>query len=443
MKKFSNIVIFIFVFFIVSIVPAYAKEMTLDELGEKIEAKGGNYAFIIGDYVFTSEHGGITTQDIMLASRSINIEREEEKSKDDKYKAMTIYEIRQRFEDDELKWTFIENTVGETKFNQSKISIHYIDYEYVPEDANIRGDLAKTEQQESQYKTKLTELQFEGNSKNSSGLTLTPDQKKKNLQHLSGIIFKNNKVTPETVGYYFALALEVENATSSTKVEISGAEYKNTSLNDFYQTGSDSYKGMAILFSLDKNTDLQNRKIVIKVDLDGEQTEYGPTEYIIDWSSVEFQEDSKANIDTNDDKIPAEVSETLTKWKYEKGEDDYHLESDESGLLLKGTVNEKELADNVFAEKKGYYFVFNIALDQSLITDDITITLPCKTCDTGKKTFKKDYLVDGVLTVLFKLDDKKTNTKIEIEVDYDGNKDKYIPVKYTIDYKDLTFNPSS
>ena len=77
-KKYNKILFTTLLFFLllscVFITTVSAKEVTLDELAEKVkEVKpDATYVYIIGEYAFTSEHI-LTTQDTMLAARSIAV----------------------------------------------------------------------------------------------------------------------------------------------------------------------------------------------------------------------------------------------------------------------------------------------------------------------------------------------------------------------------------
>ena len=136
---------------------AYAKEVeSLDELGKEILYVNPNaeYAYIIGNYVFTSNHE-LTTQDVMLAARSIEVSKNAGKTnKDSIYGEMTINTIERIFDENAQPtgWKETTNLVGNSKWQVSKANkkdIQYIDYNYVKRNCIVtfefnNGSAAKT-----------------------------------------------------------------------------------------------------------------------------------------------------------------------------------------------------------------------------------------------------------------------------------------------------------
>ncbi len=128
----------------------YARSVSsIDELGKIIDEKNPNAetAFVIGNYVFTSAHT-LTTEDIMLAARSINVEDENGKINTDKiYKEMTINLIQKKYNEETFEsegWEVIDSNVsGETKlFEGNKTAdIKYVDYNYVKDIFNVEFEL--------------------------------------------------------------------------------------------------------------------------------------------------------------------------------------------------------------------------------------------------------------------------------------------------------------
>ena len=135
-KKYSKIIVMIVISLFVSITPCFAIEFTVDELGEEIDRINPNAttAFIIGEYVFTSEHL-LTTQDVMLAARTISVsENAGSIDKDAIYGEMTIQRLEAQYDDnyDKTGWISTDNVIGTTQLPE-KINISYIDYEETKE----------------------------------------------------------------------------------------------------------------------------------------------------------------------------------------------------------------------------------------------------------------------------------------------------------------------
>ena len=135
-KKYSKIIVIFLISLFVSITPCFAIEFTVDELGEEIDRINPNAttAFIIGEYVFTSEHL-LTTQDVMLAARTISLsENAGSIDKDSIYGEMTIQRLEAQYDDnyDKTGWILSNNVIGTTQLPE-KINISYIDYQGVKE----------------------------------------------------------------------------------------------------------------------------------------------------------------------------------------------------------------------------------------------------------------------------------------------------------------------
>ena len=94
MKRFLKMFTCSLVVFLFSIMPAFARELTFSELTHEIEKREGDgyagYVYIIGKYVFTSQHT-LTVPDIMTGARTIEVVDENGKTnQDDIYGEMTI-----------------------------------------------------------------------------------------------------------------------------------------------------------------------------------------------------------------------------------------------------------------------------------------------------------------------------------------------------------------
>ena len=144
-KKYSKILITVLFAFLISLIianPVNAKEITLTELTEMIKDYNpkATYAYVIGEYVFTSG-GLLTTQDVMLAARSIEVtDIDGTTNKDKIYNEMTIAYYEGVFDSN---WNltgfkFVENIVGTTQ-PKTTFDIKHIDYN--KEAAKIKIDV--------------------------------------------------------------------------------------------------------------------------------------------------------------------------------------------------------------------------------------------------------------------------------------------------------------
>ncbi len=409
--------------------PVAAKHMTLEELGNIIEQeKDGSYAYIIGDYVFTSDHT-LKTQDIMLAARSIDLgENENDLSK------MTIHEVNQIYENDMPVWKDVGNKIGSTKLNTSNINVRYIDYKFYPEESNL--EMSKNTGVNNiaeEFKEYLNTAFPGGNETNSSNLNLANGK-------LSGILYKNETVEQDIFGdktdYYFALVLNIPDATDKTKITVeknlntvtraANVKTKEISLNDF-QIKNGENKGIVLLIGLDSNQN-NNKMINIKIDMDGTGKEYIESDYTIDWSEIKFQKDTAATISMKD--IPSSVLTKLQSWGYSYN--NVTFENNKfSGVAIEQTLSSEPFGEN---NKTGYFVALKITPE--MVTEKLSIKI------TGCENKQVLPLADGSVTILAKLN-PETKEDIHVVVDSDGDLEEYKSKEYVLSYKDLTFEKSS
>ncbi len=147
MKKYGKLFILCLISFFALTVPIFAREVTPSELGEKAsnlyvnKNKKVSYIYVVGEYAFTSQHT-LTTQDLMLAAKSIQIEFNGS-NKDAALDAMTIHQIsakRDPFTGKVTEWKKENNLLGTTSF-PNKFNIRYIDYNYIKDLFTVTFDL--------------------------------------------------------------------------------------------------------------------------------------------------------------------------------------------------------------------------------------------------------------------------------------------------------------
>ena len=134
-KKYNKILLVILLFFILLFfafaTKVDAKEVTIDELTEKVKEVQPNasYLYVIGEYAFSSEHL-LTTQDVMLAARTIEVSENSGKTNADTiYNEMAIIYLEATYDDE---WNldgleYVSNITGTTA-EKEKYEIKYIDY---------------------------------------------------------------------------------------------------------------------------------------------------------------------------------------------------------------------------------------------------------------------------------------------------------------------------
>ena len=132
MIKKCNKILFTLIFALLLLITTVnAQELTVAELTEKVKAiePDASYLYIIGEYVFTSEHI-LTTQDTMLAARTIDVT-----SAENAYDEMTIAYLEGIYDSDWnlVGFEYISNAVGKAPEKQ-KYDVKYLDHKLMSEE---------------------------------------------------------------------------------------------------------------------------------------------------------------------------------------------------------------------------------------------------------------------------------------------------------------------
>ncbi len=444
MKKYGKGLALAALTFLFSLTPALAKEMTLDELGKEIQRVNPypGYAYVVGEYAFTSTHT-LTTQDLMLAAKTIKTTAADKYTDQDPiYGKMTIHTLIPTYSPDtgELQnWSVGTNYLGDTTLDLSgskKINISYIDYQFVKEDTKMS---VSVDDVDDTYKNKLNaKYGFNGNAENSEELSIDAETNK-----LTGLLFKNTQVKniagSDKTDYYFAFKINVPNIKNETTIVVKQGT-KNLIDTTYEEFESELKTTDSVVLLVPVKSDATDKKITVTVDLDGDAEIYREASYELDWSDLEFQEDSKAKFALT---IPELDKTDLKNWGYIVPADDYKFadESTDKNLKLTGKIIQQHTNPKVFSDEgeDGYYFAFNITPEKVL--EGLKVTIQGKLT----KIFTATDFGSGNMTHLFKLDENckkgedKSACKLDITVDLDGDGKEYIATKYTIEYGDVIF----
>ncbi len=322
-KRYKFLIVTLLAFLTFSL-NAFAKEMKLEELSKEIENinPSAQSAYIIGKYVFTSEHE-LTTQDIMLAARSIDVKDKLGGTENDSiYGEMTIHEIIKVYNPKSHKslgWIASSNTDGETVLDaKTNLSIQYIDYERLEEatEFDVTTDIALAE-----YKNTLAGYKFDEKFQSkpseklySKDLALAKDGKLTGLVRMNSKV--DNKVFPDETrtGFYVPIVITVPNANNETTVKIKNWWGEKTIKYSEFEHKDTKESGTVVLIALNKNEDSKETTII--VDLDGDNQVYGEKKYTIDWSNLVFEsslyetikKDAKSDTNVNFQKVPSETN---------------------------------------------------------------------------------------------------------------------------------------
>lgn len=388
---------------------AFAKNMTLAELGTLLESNpnyDGSYAYIVGEYVFTSSHT-LTIQDIMMGANSIELDKTY--TPQEFINKMTVFEIRKTHDTMEdlingnFKWVVYEkNYLGTDTLNTQNLDIRFINYEFIPEVTDATLTIATANEVSS----------FE--NYNISSVTL-------NNNTVSGLLLQNKKVTNTSIGngvttnYYIAYTIDVPDATNSTTIKVDNKAIEGNIVNG---------KTTILLPIKDKTI-----THTIEIDKDGLDLEYTSKEYKISYSNVIFEKDSNANIST----ISDQELKSLYK-NYQSSINPLKL-TNNNGYALSGNALEQE--DLISAGKTGYYIPFSVtAIPTGENIKSMEVTINGKTTTTENDISK-------ALSILYEV---PTNVGEEISISVkfiSENEGEYLPVTYTVNCSNVNYTKNS
>lgn len=431
MKKVFQTIIIIFIITIVGTINVSAKELSITEIGNKLDEQLGeqdrvDYAYVIGDYVFAKK--SLTLEDVMLAARTIKMDEETESdynaAKGEMYIAYIEreYDLNAKPPKETGKWVLTGDLIKEDHQLPDKIEVNHIDGEIVKESSEFTVDTEITK-----FADKLQEQGFSGNENYSDGLTLsngalTGTIYKKTLEKET---FKNGNAT----NYYFAFKITVPQANKKTTVKLTGEKSYV-----FSQESFENNTEAVVLWALDNNA--TNKTIKIEVDVDGAGEKYTPKEYIIDYSKVVFQQESTLTLSTA---FSEKDKEELKKQGFTFS-DKYTYQI--NNLNVTGKVIQQLMPKGLFTDKdngeEGYYLAFNLA--PSKIEDGLEIVIGSKKITYAD--FQQNGKEHSYVTYLHKLDTNCSgdNCKITISVDYDGENGKeYLATNYDLIYSSLDY----
>ena len=256
---------------------------------------------------------------------------------------------------------------------------------------------------------------------------------------------KFSSVMDEQTNYYIPVAFEIDKEFASTAT-ITISKHGKTKTATFSDAADNNDKNiMALLFAVSPED--QDKKFTITIDLDGDGTDYAPTDYVFDYSKAVFLAKPEATISAEGKSENKETYANVmqTQFAYNGNQDTLTVNVDGDKVTLTGQlVNEKiKFNGKDQDEVDGYYFQYVIEISGD--ASDSSITIPTGPTTTQKITYE-DYdfkNVNGVsgIVVLHKLnpEDEDTSFDVTVDLDGDGNADK----TYHFDYSNLDLDNSS
>ncbi len=436
-KKLSKIIFLTMaMFFAITISKSVsAREMTVEELGkelDKIEKSSGKNIdsyYVIGEHVFTSRYT-LNTRDIMFAARSISMTNDEinTANKVEKLKEMTIHRVQRDFTTN--GWKILSNYVGETKLeNDKKLSIHYIDYDYVYEEVNTDNLLKEAEkkvQKNNRYTVKFDEKEGK--------ITFT-------------VLDRNAKISEDEIAEIIVEILK-ENFVSSVKIgnvtiNKDEATKDGNAKEDIWNKIKDALKTLAQEESPEnvKLGELLNKKLDLIIELDSKlaRSHKGNTS---ESYAVEFTYNSVATLDKE---IPdADKEELKSKLNYHIDEenDKYTISGKDGEYTVSGEIIEREnikgFGNN--DNKQGFYFPFVITLNEGIDVTKVKVKLP-KSDKDGYNEFDNSngqLFTNRKLTVLMEVEDPESVKYRDIIIIIDD-----VETKIRIDFTGLKLRKTS
>ncbi len=380
-----------------------AQQLNLQELGAEIKKvdEYANYAYIVGEHIFV---GDITLTDVMVASRTIDVEENEEI-----YKQMNIYKVRYV----NGQWVVGQNLIGSGNLKNvmdngnKKKEFNYINGKFVESDTTytISNDFSKFEKDLEKYNKPLY---FKINSDlNVTGLVQINESKK----------FGDLDTT-----YYYPYVLHIDDANDKTEVT-----FQDTRSQIVKKNGED----YLIYVSLERKNYADNNveQAIAVVDKDGDGDHYRSATYTLNFiGSFQQVSANNLNVSLNNELISGyvkNVNETVA------------LTGSNNNLTLAGNLYEQ---DNINGQN-GYYAALKLTRKNGESFENSVITSTAQNVTINKAN------TETIVTVKLTEDELKTcksqnNCHLDIKVDLDGESKKesgneYLESTYTIDYSGL------
>ncbi len=260
----------------------------------------------------------------------------------------------------------------------------------------------------------------------------------------------------EADGYYFDFTILLENNSEKNAV-VKAKVGKNGQEKTFQQSEFDNQGNLTILQRIDKNSEcVKNKetnndecKINLTIDLDGDEDKYFPSTYIIDFSEVTFEKSSLVEMSN------VSLESFDEHWKGFEENDGYSTTFNTDGNVVKVTglitiFDNNGWSDSNPFEPGAYDYYLAFKLKKSEATGEtINETVKFLTVGSGdgeqNEITNDDFGSNDEIYVLKYINPFKENTtkKFTIEIDLDGDGKDYAPYVLTIDWSELDFQIES
>ncbi len=487
MKKFGKMTLLALCTFLASMVPTFARELTMKEFVKEVEDRQPNagYVYIIGEYIFTSNHE-LTVQDVMFAAKSIKVTDENGKTnQDDIYGEMTISYIEKDGDD----WVVGTPEIGKTQIeldDEKVIYASYVDYDPLPEPKHYTvtfdSDNGKEEKktvdviegrsvhEPSEEPTKAGYVfdgwytedgeKYEFTTPITGNITLkahwlyvvdTDEIVKKSSESFKDDSYKaaydadNGTLTFDMLNPDALLSsikgsgivagirdLLKEGHVASITVTYNGQDYvfDDASMNGQYSKAYETLQNLLAAvtgksYEAALQEDLVDKNLTLKFTLSSNST-------LKEGSKDSYKVNIISSVSIAEIKLPTESDNQETNDFIGYAGNEETLKVD--GYKFSGKV---KYNDDVYYSGRnqdpvpGYYFSFVLHVPHA--TEGVTLEA------NGRKFTHSDLDSNGNITIIFKADPNASTKEFKVKVDADGDGSIYTEKEYTVDYSGVTF----
>ncbi len=487
MKKFGKMTLLALCTFLASMLPTFARELTMKEFVKEVEDRQPNagYVYIIGEYIFTSNHE-LTVQDVMFAAKSITVTDVNGKTnQDDIYGEMTISYIEKDGDD----WVVGTPEIGDTQIeldDEKVIYASYVDYDPLPEPTHYtvtfdsdNGEPSKTTAdviegrnvhepsdtptkegyvfdgwytesgEKYDFTTPVTEditlkahwLYVVDTDKivNDAVASFTGDSYKATYDENTGTLtfdmLKPDALLSSTNGTGIVAGIRDllnEGHVASITVTYNGQDYvfDDASMNGQYSKAYETLQTLlAAVTGKSYNTAIQeelvDKNLTLKFTLSPDST-------LKEGSKDSYKVNMVSSISIVEISLPTESNDQETNdfIGYAGNEETFAVD----GYKFSGKV---KYHDDVYYNGKeqapvpGYYFSFVLHVPHAIEGATLEVN--------GSKFTYSDLDENGNITIIFKADPDAEKKEFKVKVDADGSGSTYTEKEYTVDYSGVTF----
>ncbi len=289
--------------------------------------------------------------------------------------------------------------------------------------------------------------EFIGYKGNDSTLKLENNALSGTVKYHTDVYF-NGKGNGKVPGYYASIVLQVPHATDDVKLVVNG---KTLSKSEF-----DTKDSIIVVIPFDRESE-GNQQITVKVDADGNGTDFTEKDYTIDCSGLTFERDSVFSLSSMD----GENEDFGYGWHEEEGYSTKveKVEGDKPTYKVTGVLpifDEQDWDDDPFDDNTSsvYYLGLRLKLEDvpNQEEESTTGTYTVKFFHDGEedadgfiKLAASDFAETNEIYLLIELTPFKEGVQknFDIKIDIDGAEEEFKEYTVTVDWSELKFQDES